>query len=85
MGADHIGIIHEVARYLAGQGINVDTMDTDVVAAPMSGSPLFTMSAVVRMPAGMTVDELREALDEVAEEVGVGAAVQQRGLTETES
>jgi glycine cleavage system transcriptional repressor len=78
MGADHMGIIHDVARFLAGQGINVETMDTDVVAAPMSGSPLFTMSAVVRLPPGMSVDQLREALDEIGEDVGVGTAVQPR-------
>lgn len=82
MGADHLGIVHEVARYLAEQGINVDTMDTDVVAAPMSGSPLFTMSAVVRIPQEMSVDDLRVALDEVAEEVGVGVAIQPRTVTE---
>jgi len=84
MGADHMGIIHDVARFLASQGINVETLDTDVVAAPMSGSPLFTMSAVVKLPPGMTVDQLREALDEVAEDVGVGTAVHPR-ITEPES
>ncbi len=81
LGADHIGIIHQVAQYLAEQGINVETMDTDVVSAPMSGSPLFTMSAVVRVPAAMSVDELRDSLEEIAEDLGVGAAVQPRTYT----
>jgi len=71
MGADHMGIIYEVTRYLAEQGINVETMTTEVVAAPVSGSPLFKMSAVVRIPAKLAVDDLREALDYIGDEVGV--------------
>ena len=27
-GADHEGIIHEITKYLADQGINIETMDT---------------------------------------------------------
>jgi len=78
MGADHLGIIHTVAKFLAEQGIIVETMDTDIVSAPMSGSPLFTMSAAVRVPPDLEIEKLREALEEVGEEVGVGTNVQPR-------
>jgi len=78
MGADHLGIIHSVAKFLAEQGIIVETMDTDIVAAPMSGSPLFTMSAAVRIPPDLAIDKLRETLEEVGEEVGVGTNIQPR-------
>lgn len=74
-GADYMGIIHQVARYLAEQGINIETMSTDVVAAPMSGTPLFTMSAVVRVPPQLRVDDLREALDFIGDELGVATQV----------
>jgi glycine cleavage system transcriptional repressor len=73
-GADHMGIIHQITRYLAEQGINVETMNTEVISAPMSGSPLFTMSAVVRVPAKLSVEDLREALEYIGEEVGVETA-----------
>ncbi len=75
LGADHMGIIHQVARYLAQQGINLETMTTEVVAAPMSGSPLFTMSAVVRVPPQLEVDDLREALEFIGDEMGVDTKV----------
>jgi glycine cleavage system transcriptional repressor len=75
LGADHPGIVHQVARYLAEQGINVETMTTEVVAAPMSGTPLFTMSAVVRVPPKLEVADLREALAFIADELGVEAKV----------
>jgi len=75
LGADHMGIIHQISRYLAEQGINLETMTTEVVAAPMSGSPLFTMSAVVRVPPHLGVDDLREALEFIGDEVGVDTKV----------
>jgi glycine cleavage system transcriptional repressor len=65
-GADHEGILHEVARYLAQRGINIEEMETALVAAPMSGVPLFTMTAQVAVP-----PELVEQ-DWVAELEGVG-------------
>ena len=75
LGADHMGIIHQVARYLAEQGINLETMTTEVEAAPMSGTPLFTMSAVVRVPPHLAVDDLREALEFIGDEVGADTKV----------
>jgi glycine cleavage system transcriptional repressor len=74
-GADHMGIIHQIARYLSEQGINIESMSTEVVAAPMSGTPLFTMSAVVLIPPKLTVNDLREALEYIGEEVSVSTRV----------
>ena len=75
LGADHMGIIHQISRYLAEQGLNLETVTTEVVAAPMSGSPLFTMSAVVKVPPQLEVDDLREALEFIGDEMGVDTKV----------
>ena len=75
LGADHMGIIHKVTRYLAEQGLNLETMTTEVVAAPMSGSPLFTMSAVVNIPPQLNVGDLREAMEFIGDEMGVDTKV----------
>lgn len=49
-GADHEGIIHEVARYLASHGISIEEMDSECTPAPTSGAPLFSMRALVLAP-----------------------------------
>ncbi len=54
IGADHEGIIHQVARHLSERGINIESMDTETTRAPVSGSPLFTMTAMVAVPPGLT-------------------------------
>ncbi len=52
-GADHEGIIHQVARHLAECGINIESMETGIVHAPVSGTPIFTMTAIVAVPPGL--------------------------------
>jgi glycine cleavage system transcriptional repressor len=74
-GADHEGIIHRVARYLADQGINIETLTTGTVHAPMSGTPLFTMSALVLAPSKVSLIELRSALEGVGDSLNVDTEV----------
>jgi glycine cleavage system transcriptional repressor len=75
LGADHMGIINQVSRYLTEQGINLESMHTEVSAAPMSGTPLFTMSAEVVVPARLALDDLREAMEFIGDEMGVDTKV----------
>ena len=49
-GADHEGIIHEVAHYLSGLGISIEAADSECTPAPTSGVPLFAMTAEVLVP-----------------------------------
>jgi glycine cleavage system transcriptional repressor len=74
-GADHEGIIHHIARYLADQGIDIETLTTGTTHAPMSGTPLFTMSALVLAPAKVSLSELRGALESVGDSLNVDTAV----------
>ena len=64
-GADHEGIIHQVALYLSQRGINIEVMDTGVIPAPMSGAPLFTMKAQVAVPPALSGQDWQTALEDV--------------------
>jgi glycine cleavage system transcriptional repressor len=74
-GADHEGIVHDVTAFLAKQGINVESMETELEAAPMSASPLFHMEAQIDVPPSLTVDELREHLQRIGDQLGVDIEV----------
>jgi glycine cleavage system transcriptional repressor len=74
-GADHEGIVHEVARYLSQRGINIESMDTGVTQAPVSGSPLFTMTAVVVVPPALVSQDWQVALNDVADRLNVDITV----------
>ncbi len=74
-GADHEGIVHQVAAYLAGESINVETMDTMVTPAPLTGTPLFSMRASVQAPPALTLHQLRAKLLDLGDELGVDIEV----------
>lgn len=75
VGADHEGIVHRVASYLAGQGINVEDLQTEMVLAPMSATPLFQMQAQIKVPPALTLAELRGNLERIGEGLGVDIEV----------
>jgi glycine cleavage system regulatory protein len=74
-GADNEGIVHRVSSYLAEQGVNVENMETELSRAPVSASPLFQMEAQIKVPAGVSVAELRTNLAHIGEELGVDIEV----------
>lgn len=77
-GADHEGIVHEVAREIASAGATIDEMETDIVSAPVSGTPLFTMSALVRVPPTIEQTEWLTVLDDAARKLDVDLTVERR-------
>jgi len=70
-GANHEGIIHEIAEHLSEQGINIESIDTNVVPEPMSGAPLFTMEAIVVAPPDLPKNKWQDELEEVADRLNV--------------
>jgi len=74
-GADHEGIIHEVARYLSERGINIESMETGVGYAPVSATPLFTMTAIVAVPPGLAGGDWEAALQNTGELLNVDIRV----------
>jgi len=70
-GADHEGIVHGIAEYLAAQGANIEELSTGVTNAPITGIPLFNMHTIVEVPPKIGTTELREKLAYIAEEQGV--------------
>lgn len=75
LGADHEGIIHEIAQHLSKQGINIENMDTSTVSAPMSGTPLFTMQALILVPPKLPFHHWSDALDEIGSRLNVNVKV----------
>jgi glycine cleavage system transcriptional repressor len=74
-GADHEGIIHEVARYLSGRGINIETVDSETTPAPVSGSPLFSMTAQIVAPPSLAETGWETGLQEIADRMNLDIRV----------
>ncbi len=74
-GADHEGIVHEIAAGLAGQGISIESMETETSSAPVSGTMLFSMTARVMVPPNLDDTAWIAALVEAADQAGVDVTV----------
>jgi glycine cleavage system transcriptional repressor len=65
---DHPGIVHGVAGFFSRRSINIRDLETDTVAAPHTGTPIFNLVMTVEVPAGTKVRELRTAFETFCDE-----------------
>jgi glycine cleavage system transcriptional repressor len=65
-GADHEGIVHRVSSFLHDQAINIQSVETTVVNAPVSGTPLFQMKALLLVPPAVKTSDLQKNLNDIA-------------------
>ena len=71
IGQDHSAIVLEVTRLLATRGVNVESMNTSVFTASMSGDQMFRAEASIRLPEGTDLATLGDALEEIAHDLMV--------------
>ena len=67
LGPDRLGIVREISRALAERQVNVIEMDSHVVSAAMSGEMMFNARIDAHIPDQIALDELADALDDIAE------------------
>ena len=67
VGPDHPGIVHDLSRTIAGLGASVEEMETRIEGAPVGGGVLFHARTRVRLPAGLSEEDFRDALEQRAD------------------
>jgi glycine cleavage system regulatory protein len=68
---DRLGIIGEISTLCANKNINLESLESCCESAPMSASMLFRAHASVRLPAGMSDNQLRALLEELSSDLMV--------------
>jgi len=68
---DRSGIIGEISTLCANKNINLESLESCCESAPMSASMLFRAHASVRLPAGMSDNQLRALLEELSSDLMV--------------
>ena len=58
---DHPGLVQSVAPTLGELGVNIESAETTLVPAPITGTPLFEMELVVSVPVATPVAKLRSS------------------------
>lgn len=68
---DHPGIVHRLSSVLSRLGINIESMETNTYAAPVSGTPIFRLEASIAIPARVNINTLREKFLEIQREENI--------------
>jgi glycine cleavage system regulatory protein len=71
VGQDRPGIVRQISRALARQGVNVEDFSSECLSAPMSGEILFKAQARLQVPASCNLAELRDELEKIAADLVV--------------
>lgn len=75
VGQDRPGIVHQVTAVLSRLGANIEDFDTRLSVEPHSGAPLFHMEARLRLPSGLSADQVQAALEDISAEIMVDVSV----------
>lgn len=76
VGNDRPGIVRDITRLLSSHGVNLESLSTEVVPAPMSGELLFQAQALLGVPQSMTLDQLQTHLETLADDLMVELKLQ---------
>jgi glycine cleavage system regulatory protein len=82
VGLDRPGIVRDISRAIAQRGVNVEELESHTSSAPMSGETLFHATAWLRPPHEGSADELRSALEKLADELMVEISLELADLTD---
>jgi glycine cleavage system transcriptional repressor len=74
-GVDKAGLVARVARCLADHGASIQRMSTRSRPEPGAGTPIYTMSIRLDVPAGVAEDVLRADLERVAAELSIDVSL----------
>lgn len=84
-GADHEGIVHSLSSQLKDKDINIQSVHTEVISAPVSASPLFCMNATILVPPSLSIEELRKELARIGDSQSVDIDLKIRTETASEA
>lgn len=70
-GLDHTGIVRDITHLLAEKNVTIDYLETDIYTASMTGEPMFYARAEIRLPETLSIAELNEAAEALAQDVMV--------------
>src|SRR5215470_12861691 len=68
---DHPGIVHKLSQVLSSYGVNIESMETKTYAAPVSGTAIFRLEALLSVPAKANISSLRTRFGEIQREENI--------------
>jgi glycine cleavage system transcriptional repressor len=71
LAMDHPGIVQRVVRILHRHRVNIESLDTRLQRAPLSGAPLFDLTLEAAVPGDTSIQGIKEELLDLAAELNL--------------
>jgi glycine cleavage system transcriptional repressor len=68
---DQPGLIHRISHLLRKSSINIESLDTHLTSAPITGAPIFEMELVLSIPASVSISRLRSELSSECDQLNM--------------
>ena len=78
VGEDRLGIVSNLAKLLAGRGVSIESIHTDIVRSGVSGKQTFKVAAHLLVPAAVSVEALQQEVGSLAREMMLDIALGER-------
>ncbi len=70
-GIDQPGLVHRIASLLREMNVNIESLDTRLVAAPVTGAPIFEMELILAVPQTSQLSVLRQRVGTLCDELNI--------------
>ena len=80
VGEDRLGIVSNLTKLLAGRGISIESIHTDIVRSGVSGKQTFKVAAHLLVPSSVSVEALQQEVGSLAREMMLDIALGERQI-----
>jgi glycine cleavage system transcriptional repressor len=72
---DHPGIVNNLSHFFSTRGINIQKLDTATYSAAHTATPMFSVRMTLEIPAGQSLNDLREAFYDLCDEYNLDGII----------
>ncbi|HEV8293320.1 MAG TPA: ACT domain-containing protein [Tepidisphaeraceae bacterium] len=68
---DQPGLVHRLSHLLRGAEVNIESLETHLKPAPITGTPMFEMELVISVPRSTSIARLKEQIAAMCGELNI--------------
>jgi glycine cleavage system transcriptional repressor len=68
---DQAGLVHRISHVLRTLNVNIESMETQLTAAPITGAPMFEMELLMSVPRQTAIGRLRDEIGKLCDELNI--------------
>ncbi len=68
---DQAGLVHRISHLLRSLNVNIESLETHLAAAPITGAPVFEMELTLSIPRQVLLSQLRSNLGKLCDDLNI--------------